>query len=129
MPLEHNTVRFVDNFSAGTRGSASAEYFLDHGYAVIFMHRLKSLEPFTRHFTGQQFFDMLDVAETVENGESGTPSIFGKYQHFHLYTLSILWSYLMHKCCPITHSIYSETGFSGCAGTNISEIQNCTGGK
>lgn len=79
MPLEHNTVRFVDNFSAGTRGSASAEYFLDHGYAVIFMHRLKSLEPFTRHFTGQQFFDMLDVAETTDNNESGTPSIFGRY--------------------------------------------------
>ncbi|XP_055324418.1 phosphopantothenate--cysteine ligase [Sitodiplosis mosellana] len=78
VPLEHNTVRFVDNFSAGTRGSASAEYFLDHGYAVIFMHRQKSLEPFTRHFTGQQFFDMLDVAETMENGESGTPSIFVK---------------------------------------------------
>ncbi|KAJ8956775.1 hypothetical protein NQ314_006650, partial [Rhamnusium bicolor] len=40
VPLEHNTVRFVDNFSAGTRGAASAEYFLEHGYAVIFMHRL-----------------------------------------------------------------------------------------
>ncbi|KAH8337402.1 hypothetical protein KR059_009083 [Drosophila kikkawai] len=63
VPLEHNTVRFVDNFSAGTRGSASAEYFLDHDYAVIFMHRHKSLEPFTRHFTGQQFFDMLDIAD------------------------------------------------------------------
>lgn len=67
VPLEHNTVRFVDNFSAGTRGSSSAEYFLDHNYAVIFMHRLKSLEPFTRHFTGQQFFDMLDI---TDNGQS-----------------------------------------------------------
>lgn len=63
VPLEHNTVRFVDNFSAGTRGSSSAEYFLDHDYAVIFMYRQKSLEPFTRHFTGQQFFDMLDISE------------------------------------------------------------------
>lgn len=27
------------------------------------MHRHKSLEPFTRHFTGQQFFDMLDIAD------------------------------------------------------------------
>lgn len=61
IPLEHNTVRFVDNFSAGTRGSSSAEYFLDHGYAVIFMHRQKSLEPFTRHFSKQQFFDMLEI--------------------------------------------------------------------
>lgn len=31
------------------------------------MHRLKSLEPFTRHFTGQQFFDMLDI---TDNGQS-----------------------------------------------------------
>lgn len=64
--MEHNTVRFVDNFSAGTRGSASAEYFLDQGYAVIFMHRQKSLEPFTRHFTGQQFFDMLELFDDGE---------------------------------------------------------------
>lgn len=66
-PLEHNTVRFVDNFSAGSRGSASAEYFLENGYAVIFMFRTKSLEPFTRHFSGQQFLDMLDINESGEN--------------------------------------------------------------
>lgn len=53
----------MDNFSAGTRGAASAEYFLEHGYAVIFLHRLKSLEPFTRHFTGQKFMDMLELHE------------------------------------------------------------------
>lgn len=76
MPLEHNTVRFVDNFSAGTRGSASTEYFLDHGYAVIFMHRLKSLEPFTRHFTGQQIFDMLDVGDN--DCDIAMPSIFSE---------------------------------------------------
>lgn len=44
-------------------GSASAEYFLEHSYAVIFMHRQKSLEPFTRHFNGQQFFDMLELSD------------------------------------------------------------------
>ncbi|XP_052758121.1 phosphopantothenate--cysteine ligase [Galleria mellonella] len=67
VPLEHNTVRFVDNFSAGTRGSASAEYFLEHGYAVIFMHRQKSLEPFTRHFSGQKLLDMLEIQERGPN--------------------------------------------------------------
>ncbi|KAG5674004.1 hypothetical protein PVAND_003997 [Polypedilum vanderplanki] len=68
-PLEHNTVRFVDNFSAGNRGSASAEFFLDRGYAVIFLFRTKSLEPFTRHFSGQQFLDMLEIndREHTEN--------------------------------------------------------------
>ncbi|XP_063635530.1 phosphopantothenate--cysteine ligase [Cydia splendana] len=63
VPLEHNTVRFVDNFSAGTRGAASAEYFLEHGYAVIFMHRHKSLEPFTRRFSAQKLLDMLELTE------------------------------------------------------------------
>ncbi|XP_060523718.1 phosphopantothenate--cysteine ligase [Cylas formicarius] len=67
VPLEHNTVRFVDNFSAGTRGAASAEYFLEHAYVVIFMHRLKSLEPFTRHFNGQKFMDMLELYERGPN--------------------------------------------------------------
>ncbi|KAJ9593466.1 hypothetical protein L9F63_014995 [Diploptera punctata] len=61
VPLEHNTVRFVDNFSAGTRGSASAEWFLENGYIVIFIYRLKSLEPFVRHFMGQKFLDMLEI--------------------------------------------------------------------
>ncbi|XP_043252750.1 phosphopantothenate--cysteine ligase isoform X1 [Colletes gigas] len=62
-PLEHNTVRFVDNFSAGTRGSVSAEYFLEKGYAVIFMHRVKSLEPFSRHFIGYKVLDMLEMKQ------------------------------------------------------------------
>ncbi|XP_018403678.1 PREDICTED: phosphopantothenate--cysteine ligase isoform X1 [Cyphomyrmex costatus] len=67
VPLEHNTVRFVDNFSAGTRGSVSAEYFLEYGYAVIFMHRVKSLEPFSRHFVGQKFLDLLQISDNNEN--------------------------------------------------------------
>lgn len=74
-PLEHNTVRFVDNFSAGSRGSASAEYFLENGYAVIFMFRTKSLEPFTRHFSGQQFLDMLDIENENDSGENATISV------------------------------------------------------
>ena len=48
VPLENNTVRFIDNFSAGTRGASSAERFLSHGYSVIFLHREFSLTPFNR---------------------------------------------------------------------------------
>jgi phosphopantothenate---cysteine ligase (ATP) len=51
VPLESNTVRFLDNFSAGTRGATSAEYFLENGYSVIFLHREYSLFPYTRHYT------------------------------------------------------------------------------
>lgn len=50
VPLENQTVRFIDNFSAGTRGATSTEYFLEAGYAVIFLHRQFSLLPYSRHY-------------------------------------------------------------------------------
>jgi len=51
VPLETQTVRYIDNFSAGTRGATSAEYFLANGYTVIFLHRQFSLLPFSRHYS------------------------------------------------------------------------------
>lgn len=48
VPLERNTVRFIDNFSTGNRGAASAEQLLAQGYAVIFLHREHSAFPFAR---------------------------------------------------------------------------------
>ena len=51
VPLENQTVRFIDNFSAGTRGATSAEFFLQSGYAVIFLHRQFSLLPYSRHYS------------------------------------------------------------------------------
>jgi phosphopantothenate---cysteine ligase (ATP) len=46
IPLEKNTVRSIENFSTGKRGAISAEYFLKMGFAVIFLHRKNSLQPF-----------------------------------------------------------------------------------
>ncbi|KAL8818560.1 MAG: hypothetical protein Q9191_007915 [Dirinaria sp. TL-2023a] len=62
VPLENQTVRFIDNFSAGTRGATSAEYFLENGYAVIFLHRQFSLLPYSRHYshTTNCFLDYLE---------------------------------------------------------------------
>lgn len=48
VPLERRTVRFIDNFSTGNRGAASAEAFLAAGYAVVFVHRASSAFPFAR---------------------------------------------------------------------------------
>lgn len=47
----------------GTRGATSAEYFLKAGYAVIFMHRQFSLQPFSRHYSHSTnpFLDFLDI--------------------------------------------------------------------
>ncbi|KAF9652657.1 phosphopantothenate-cysteine ligase [Thelephora ganbajun] len=76
VPLELNVVRFLDNFSAGTRGATSAEYFLKAGYAVIFMHRQFSLQPFSRHYSHSTnpFLDLLEINEPPE-GSTAAPSI------------------------------------------------------
>ncbi|XP_053210034.1 uncharacterized protein LOC128393835 [Panonychus citri] len=73
VPMEHNTVRFVDNFSAGTRGSASAEYFLRKGYKVIFLYRLKSLEPFTRHIN---IWQLLESLSSSDSGSQIDPLVY-----------------------------------------------------
>lgn len=76
-------VRFIDNFSLGTRGSASAEYFLDDElmgkngdstkYAVIFMHRRHSLQPFARHFQVMHLVpESMRVVGGSLSGESGS---------------------------------------------------------
>lgn len=44
--LEKNTVRMIENFSTGTRGALSAEYFLENDYNVIFFHRDRSNLPY-----------------------------------------------------------------------------------
>ncbi|KAF3689999.1 Phosphopantothenate--cysteine ligase [Channa argus] len=59
VPLESRTVRFLDNFSSGRRGASSAEYFLDAGYAIIFLHRHRSLYPYTRTFSTINMLDAL----------------------------------------------------------------------
>ena len=71
VPLENQTVRFIDNFSAGTRGATSAEYFLQEGYAVIFLHRQYSLLPYSRHYSHSTncFLDFMD-----EGTPSGAPN-------------------------------------------------------
>ncbi|KAK3100684.1 hypothetical protein FSP39_023758 [Pinctada imbricata] len=61
VPLESRTVRFIDNFSIGTRGASSTEYFLQEGYAVIFLNRDRSLKPFQRHFSHQNMLDLLHL--------------------------------------------------------------------
>ncbi|KAJ4489884.1 DNA/pantothenate metabolism flavoprotein [Lentinula aciculospora] len=76
VPLELNVVRFLDNFSAGTRGATSAEYFLKAGYAVIFMHRQFSLQPFSRHYSHSTnpFLDFLEIELDIEGPSASVVS-------------------------------------------------------
>ncbi|AMD20508.1 HDL236Wp [Eremothecium sinecaudum] len=86
VPLENNTVRFIDNFSAGTRGASSAEQFLYNGYSVIFLHREFSLTPFNRSFTHDKDVNFLDyfdlegkVAEPYRERIMHNKSLYEKY--------------------------------------------------
>ena len=80
VPLENQTVRFIDNFSAGTRGATSAEYFLQEGYAVIFFHRQFSLLPYSRHYSHSTncFLDFMD--EDGLEGKPGSVVVRKEYQ-------------------------------------------------
>lgn len=69
VPLERNTVRFIDNFSGGTRGASSAEKFLKKNYAVIFLHRAQTLEPFLRHFNSKLVFDTLSECLSTQEDD------------------------------------------------------------
>ncbi|ETW06008.1 hypothetical protein H310_03626 [Aphanomyces invadans] len=74
IPLERNTVRFIDNFSTGSRGASSAEYFVKLGYAVVFLHRPGCVMPFARHFQksmGRDMnFQLLDHLSMAKDGRN-----------------------------------------------------------
>jgi phosphopantothenate---cysteine ligase (ATP) len=61
------------------RGATSAEYFLEQGYAVIFMHRQFSQQPFLRHYSHStnpflNFLDIEDDDPEYEHVDFPTPS-------------------------------------------------------
>jgi len=105
VPLELNVVRFLDNFSAGTRGATSAEYFLKAGYAVIFMHRQFSLQPFSRHYSHSTnpFLDFLEI-ETNPDESPKAPKITAtpsKYDDL----LEVLTAYKSVQQAGVLHTL------------------------
>ncbi|KAH9960683.1 DNA/pantothenate metabolism flavoprotein [Russula dissimulans] len=105
VPLELNVVRFLDNFSAGTRGATSAEYFLKAGYAVIFMHRQFSLQPFSRHYSHSTnpFLDFLEIEPDSEDSP-GPPKIIAtpsKYDDL----LAVLTAYKSVQQAGLLHTL------------------------
>ncbi|KAK9813822.1 hypothetical protein WJX73_000218 [Symbiochloris irregularis] len=72
VPLEKRCIRFIDNFSGGTRGALSTEYFLQEGYAVIFLNRKHSIQPFTKGLPSGHIMDCL--TQVLDSPEVGTSS-------------------------------------------------------
>lgn len=74
VPLEQRAVRFIDNFSTGTRGATSTEKFLDLGsvdntsgdpwrkkYAVVFLTREGSKQPYLRKVSAQHIAEACEI--------------------------------------------------------------------
>jgi phosphopantothenate---cysteine ligase (ATP) len=72
VPLEQNAVRFLDNFSTGSRGSACAEALLTthYDYSVIFLGRKGAKMPFTRYL----------VEAAAANAEGFVPGASGRLE-------------------------------------------------
>ncbi|KAL4420389.1 hypothetical protein ABPG75_010045 [Micractinium tetrahymenae] len=78
VPLERNCVRFIDNFSKGTRGALSAEQFLQAGYAVVFLSRHGSAQPFVSEF--QEELGAQTLTDLFELGADGSLHVHGAQQ-------------------------------------------------
>uniref|UniRef100_H2ZA96 DNA/pantothenate metabolism flavoprotein C-terminal domain-containing protein n=1 Tax=Ciona savignyi TaxID=51511 RepID=H2ZA96_CIOSA len=113
VPLEQNSVRHLDNFSTGGRGSKSAEEFLRIGYRVIFLHRKGALFPFARLLSNsEEVMQKLEVDSqgriTLEDEKIAKAVKEHKKLMKPLFFLSIPFTYLgeyLHKlqviCCAL----------------------------
>eukprot|EP00744_Colponema_vietnamica_P012553 GILI01017613.1.p1 GENE.GILI01017613.1~~GILI01017613.1.p1 ORF type:complete len:317 (-),score=107.34 GILI01017613.1:19-969(-) len=94
VPLEKNTVRFIDNFSTGLRGAACAEHFLRQGYAVVFLAREGSAMPFLRHLAPgaltSRHLNNFSLAEDGSISVSGCPSFAAALADYALYKPNLL---------------------------------------
>ncbi|GLT41386.1 hypothetical protein SLA2020_154530 [Shorea laevis] len=63
VPLEQRCVRYIDNFSSGSRGAASTEYFVKAGYAVIFLYRRGTCQPYCRALPDDPMLECFEFAD------------------------------------------------------------------
>ncbi|GAY54742.1 hypothetical protein CUMW_159070, partial [Citrus unshiu] len=76
VPLEQRCVRYIDNFSSGHRGAASTEHLIKMGYAVIFLYRRGTCEPYCSSLPDDAFLECFEVTkESAVQGSSRRPSV------------------------------------------------------
>ncbi|XP_059451710.1 phosphopantothenate--cysteine ligase 2-like isoform X1 [Corylus avellana] len=63
VPLEQRCVRYIDNFSSGHRGAASTENFIKAGYAVIFLYRRGTYQPYCRSLPEDPLVECFEITD------------------------------------------------------------------
>ncbi|XP_068637642.1 phosphopantothenate--cysteine ligase 2-like isoform X2 [Aristolochia californica] len=85
VPLEQRCVRYIDNFSSGHRGAASTEYFLKAGYAVVYVHRRSTCQPYCRSLPEDSLFECFELfkEDTVQVRQSYSTSVKNAIESHH----------------------------------------------
>ncbi|KRX06219.1 DNA/pantothenate metabolism flavoprotein, C-terminal [Pseudocohnilembus persalinus] len=115
VPLENNTVRTLENFSTGQRGSLSAEQFLKEGYKVIFLYRENTKRPFLQELNLEDILNDFIVSNQgkIQDGQCLQNFIkvqnnLNKYKN-HLFEIPFtsLQEYLVYvdKVCELFENI------------------------
>ncbi|KAF3565804.1 hypothetical protein DY000_02019974 [Brassica cretica] len=65
VPLEQRCVRNIDNFSSGNRGAASTENFVKAGYAVVFLYRSGTCQPYCRSLPDDPFLECFQFPDNT----------------------------------------------------------------
>lgn len=102
MPLELNTVRFIDNFSTGTRGALCTQEFLQAGYSVVFLHRKGSNFPYATDIVKKLNEEPLQLLEPCKQGTSSSSSAPPDVKDRLLavgFTTIFDYLFLLRECC------------------------------
>ncbi|KAF9687269.1 hypothetical protein SADUNF_Sadunf02G0076100 [Salix dunnii] len=77
VPLEQRCVRFIDNFSSGNRGATSTEYFIKAGYAVIFLYRRGSFQPYCQSLPEDPLLECFECSDdsTIQVHQQHTEAV------------------------------------------------------
>ena len=78
VPLEKRSVRFIENFSTGTRGARSCEQLLALGYTVVLIVRDSAEQPFSTMAGARKAWH--EVLEQRPGKSSGGVIVKDKYQ-------------------------------------------------
>jgi phosphopantothenate-cysteine ligase len=86
VPLEKSAVRYIENFSRGTRGARSTEQLLEENYSVILIVRDNAEKPFETLIDEENWLDLLDKKNSKEisfkkRHEQHVKEIKTKYNH------------------------------------------------
>ncbi|XP_065628001.1 phosphopantothenate--cysteine ligase 2 isoform X2 [Quercus suber] len=93
VPLEQRCVRFIDNFSSGHRGATSTEYFIKAGYAVIFLYRRGSYQPYCRSLPEDPLLECFEYTDesSIRVRESHSEAVKKAISEHHaVWTIDIL---------------------------------------